>query len=345
MVQAGCEAIADADRLAVMGLIEPLTRIPELLRLRAKLLRRWTAAPPAVFIGIDAPDFNLGLEVKLRNAGVPTAHYVSPSVWAWRQGRIHTIRKAADCVLCILPFEKAFYDQHDVKAVFVGHPTADSTPAVVDTDAARASLDLAANVPVIAVMPGSRMSEVSRLAPLFAAASALLLERDPKTVFVCPIATPALRATVEAALAEAGVRDSYSLLDGQSRLAMSAADVVVLASGTAALESALLQKPTVAAYRVAAVTAAIIRALDLIKVGKVTLPNLLTEKALVPELIQQDATAAAIAGEVARLLDDPARRASIGARFAKLRAELAIGSNQRAADAVLALSGHASEPY
>ncbi|HNP34663.1 MAG TPA: lipid-A-disaccharide synthase [Woeseiaceae bacterium] len=337
MKRAGCHAIADAEVLAVMGLIEPLRRVPALLRLRRALVHRWRGAPPDVFIGIDAPDFNLGLELRLKRAGIPVAHYVSPSVWAWRQGRVRKIRDATDCVMCILPFEKTFYDKHDVNAVFVGHPTADSTPDFIDTRAARAELGLDGDKPVVAVLPGSRVTEVTRHAPIFAEACARLRDTDPHLRFVCPVAAPQLRAPIVAALAGAGVSDSFLLQEGQSRLVMSAADVVMLASGTAALESALLQKPTVAAYRVAESTAWIIRIFGLLKVTSVTLPNQLTEKPLVPELIQWQVTAEALAHEVGSLLGDPARRASISARFAKLKNELAIGSNQRAAEAVLAL--------
>ena len=343
MAGAGCSVLADAEELSVMGLIEPLKRVPRLLSLRRSLRRRWLAEPPAVFVSIDAPDFNLGLELPLKKAGIPTVHYVSPSVWAWRQGRVAKIRAATDRVLCILPFEKAFYDKHGVDAVFVGHPTADNTPQTIDTQGARASLGLAPERPVVAVLPGSRTGEISRLASMFAQSAALLLRDCPELQFVTPVATPALKAPIEAALRQAGVRDAFLLLDGQSDAAMSAADVVLLASGTAALESALLQKPTVAAYRLAASTAVIIRAFGLLKVDKFTLPNQMTETALIPELMQDDATPEALAHEVAALLGDAQRRAAIADRFAKLRSELALDSNQRAADAVLGLIQHAAK--
>ncbi|HEX5787798.1 MAG TPA: lipid-A-disaccharide synthase [Woeseiaceae bacterium] len=341
MRDAGCAVLADADLLAVMGLVEPLVRLPMLLRLRARLKAHWRARPPDVFVGVDAPDFNLGLETALKSAGIRTAHYVSPSVWAWRQGRVGTIRAAADRVLCILPFEKAFYDRHGIDAVFVGHPMADRAPEFVDTAAARRELGLGTGPEegqVLAVLPGSRMSEVSRLAPVFAGAARLLSARYPRLRFALPVASPRLDAAIRAALDAAGVSDRFHLFDGRSETVLAAADVALLASGTAALEAALLQKPMVAAYRVAPLTAMLIRRLGLLKVPTVTLPNQLTETPLVPELLQEQATPEAAADAVAGLLDDPSRRAAIAGRFAKLRSELALGADERAADAVLSLA-------
>ena len=330
----GCECWEDSDALAVMGLVEPLRHLPRLIRLRRSLAQRWQENPPDVFVGIDAPDFNLGLEKKLRKVGIRTVHYVSPSVWAWRAGRIKKIRKAADTVLCLLPFEKDLYDREGIDAVFVGHPKADSVTATVSTHAARQALGIDAST-VVAVLPGSRSSEVQRLGPTFAAAAALLAAERRDLFFVTPVATPKLTPVIERCLAEAGVRDRFTLCDGQSIQAMSAADVVMLASGTAVLESALLGKPTVAAYRVAPVTYAIVKAFGLIKVAHVTLPNLLTEKPLVPEFIQGDATPVAIAEAIGNLLDDPSRRAAIAERFAKLRQDLALDADRSAAAAVM----------
>ena len=330
----GCDCWEDADAPAVMGLVEPLRHLPRLLHLRRSLAERWTANPPDAFVGIDAPDFNLGLEIKLRRTGIRTVHYVSPSVWAWRAGRIRKIRKAADTVLCILPFEKDLYDREGIDAVFVGHPKADSVPESVSTHAARRALGIDAG-DVVAVLPGSRASEVTRLAPIFARAAALLAASREDLYFATPVAHPKLKPVIEQALADAGVRGRFTLFDGRSLKVMSAADVVLLASGTAVLESALLGKPTVAAYRVAGLTYAIVKAFGLVKVAHVTLPNLLTEEPLVPEFIQGDATPEAIAAAVESLLDDPPRRAVIADRFAKLRRELALDADRRAADAVI----------
>lgn len=342
MAAAGCEVWEDAQALAVMGLVEPIREIPRLLRLRRSLVERWRVSPPDVFIGIDAPDFNLGLEKRLRSYGIPTAHYVSPSVWAWRQGRIKTIRKAADVVLCLLPFEKDLYDDHNVASVFVGHPKADIAPRRVDVPAARQAIGISATIPVVAVLPGSRASEVSRLGLVFAEAAKQLLASNHEIRFVTPVATAKLRPIIEESLAQAGVADSFTLLEGQSELAMAAADVVLLASGTAALESALLCKPTVAAYRVAPLTYTIVKAFGLMKIDQFTLPNLLTDKPLVPEFIQHDATPDALAAAVSEFLSTPERVAAVEDRFAKLRVELALGSDQRAADAVLSLTDYAA---
>lgn len=337
MVAAGCEQWEPAESLAVMGLIDPLVHIPRLLRLRANLRKRWQASPPNVFVGIDAPDFNLGLEKKLRKSGIKTVHYVSPSVWAWRAGRIKTVRKAADKVLCILPFEKKMYEEHGVDAEFVGHPQADNAPAVVEAFPARQKLGLDVSE-VVAILPGSRRGEVSRLGAMFAETAKLLARDRPGIRFVTPLATPALRPIIEQQLQEAGVAALFTLLDGDSKTAMMAADVVLLASGTAVLESALLGKPTIAAYRVGRVTAAIVRALRLIKLRHYTLPNLITEAPLVPEFIQEDAQPAAMATAVAEMLNDPERRRFISGEFAKLRSELALDADQRAAEAVFALA-------
>lgn len=337
MVAAGCEQWEPAESLAVMGLVEPLVHIPRLLRLRKSLFDRWQASPPDVFVGIDAPDFNLGLEKKLRRTGIRTVHYVSPSIWAWRPGRIKTVREAADRVLCILPFEKPLYDEHGVDAVFVGHPKADSIPARLDPLSARQALGVDAGE-VVAVLPGSRRGEVGRLGTILAETAKLLATARPGMRFVTPVATPALRPLIEAQLEDAGVAGSFLLIDGDSETAMLAADVVLLASGTAALESALLGRPTIAAYRVAPVTYAIAKGLRLVKLTHYTLPNLLTETPLIPEFMQKDATPAALAAAVIGMLDDTERRRFISGEFAKLRSELALGADQRAAESVFELA-------
>lgn len=338
MQAAGCDAWESSEVLAVMGLIEPLREIPRLLKLRRSLIRRWTDNPPDVFVGIDAPDFNLGLEASLREQGIRTAHYVSPSVWAWRQGRVRKVAKAADKVLCLLPFEKAFYDQHDVAAEFVGHPMADRTPADIDVMQARSTLGLEAEN-VIAVLPGSRMSEVSRLAPVFIAACAELAAAEPGLTFVAPMTTSKIRRFFEMQLEKASLDAQFLLTDGNAEMAMAAADVVLLASGTAALQAALLGRPMVAAYKIAHVTYAIMRIFRLLKIRYFTLPNNLTSEPLVPEFLQGAATPQALAGAVAGLMQDPARRRAITDQFAVLRTELAQGADKRAAQAVFDLAG------
>ena len=338
MIAAGCECWEEAESLSVMGLVEPLKVLPKLIMLRRALARRWIESPPDVFVGIDSPDFNLGLETWLKAAGIPTAHYVSPTVWAWRQGRVKSIRKATDRVLCILPFEKKFYDEHRVPAEFIGHPKADAAPQYASAADARRALGIGVDGPVVAVLPGSRAGEVSRLGNLFARAAAILMDTYPSMRFVTPVARPSLRSMIETALQKAGVSEFFTVLDEQSEAAMLAADIVLLASGTAALESALLCRPTVAAYRVSPITFAILRIFGLMKVDKFTMPNHLTETPLVPELMQDDATPEALASAVSELLESPERTTVIRERFATLRAELARNADQRAADAVLGLA-------
>jgi len=334
MIRAGCERLADAEELAVMGLIEPLRHIPRLLRLRRTLVERWLADPPDVFVGIDAPDFNLGVEARLRAAGIPTVHYVSPSVWAWRSGRIKTIRRAVDRVLCLLPFEKQFFDEHGVDAVFVGHPKASELSPDDDPEPLREALALPVGGPVVALLPGSRGSEVSRLAPVFADAAALIHARNGEIRFVLPVASPRLAATITEAVRAAGIEDVTRVVEGRSLDAMRAADVVLIASGTAVLEAALLGKPAVAAYRLAAFTAWLVRRFRLINISHFTIPNLLTEEPLIPEFIQEAATPGALADAVNALLEDAERRAAIRDRFAKLREQLALDADRRAAEAV-----------
>jgi len=337
MHAAGCDQWEPAESLAVFGIVEPVAHLPRLLRLRKSLVDRWTASPPDVFVGIDAPDFNLGLEKRLRKAGVKTVHYVSPSIWAWRPGRIKTVKAAADRVLCIMPFEKALYDAVKVDAIFVGHPRADSIPAVWDVTATRQALGIDADE-LVAILPGSRASEIARLGEIFAAAAVKIAESRPDVRFVTPVAAPALRAAIEEQVGTAGLADRFLLLDGDSQRAMIAADVVLLASGTAALESALLTKPTVAAYQIGKLNQAVFKLLSAKNMTHFTLPNLLTETPLVPEFMQDAAEPEAIAAEVIDLRDSPERRRIIADRFARLRTELALNTDQRAADAVIELA-------
>ena len=342
MAGAGCSVIADSAALAVMGLVEPLRELPKLLKLRRQLVRRWTAAPPDVFVGIDSPDFNLGLELALKRTGIRTVQYVSPSVWAWRQGRIAKIARAVDRVLCLLPFEKAFYDEHGVAADFVGHPLADRLEPAPPDARLRESLGLSSSC-VVAVLPGSRGSEVARLGPVFAQACRRLLERRPDVAFIAPMASAALRERFEAMLAAGGVAAHFRLVNGNAHDAMRAADVVLLASGTAALEAALLGRPIVAAYRLAPLTYALARSLKLVKVRHFTLPNLLTGEPMVPEFLQGRANPEALSESLDALLGAPERREEIVREFAKLRDRLARGADHLAAQAVLELAGRSHD--
>jgi lipid-A-disaccharide synthase len=341
MTEAGCEAWETADALAVMGLIEPLREIPRLLRLRRMLFERWRAQPPDVFVGIDAPDFNLGLEKKLKACSIPTVHYVSPSVWAWRQGRIRKIRKAVDTVLCLLPFEKKFYDARGIDAVFVGHPLAEAMPLNPDPQAARNYLGIESEQ-VVAILPGSRRSEVSRLARPFAAAGRRLAESHPGLSFVAPMVSTGLRSLFEQALGEAGILDRTCLIDGNAPQAIAAADVVLLASGTATLQAALLGRPMVVAYKVAPVTYFIATTFRLFKTPWFALPNLLTPEPMVTELMQGDATPDKLAAAVSSLLDDGNARRRIAVAFADLRKGLSRDADSLAAQAVLALAARSA---
>jgi lipid-A-disaccharide synthase len=337
MAGAGCRVLADSQALAVMGLVEPLKEIPRLLRLRRSLVRRWTTSRPHVFVGIDSPDFNLGLEIALKSRGIPTVQYVSPSVWAWRQGRLAKIARAADKVLCLLPFEKAFYDRHGMAAEFVGHPLADRLQPGPPDCRFRQELGLS-SAHVVAVLPGSRGSEVARLGPVFVEACRRLLEREPEVAFVAPMAGEELEARFRRLLEGAGIAGHFRLIDRNAGRAMAASDVVLLASGTAALEAALLGRPIVAAYRLAPLTYALAKTLRLVKVPHFTLPNLLTDEPMVPEFLQRGATPEALCNAVHELLSDPDRRQAIAVEFAKLRDQLARGADRLAARSVLELA-------
>jgi len=331
----GAVSLFPMERLSVMGLVEVLGRLRELFGIRDQLVEKFLAEKIDVFIGIDAPDFNLRLEEQLKPAGIPVVHYVSPSVWAWRQGRVEGIRQCVDTVLCLLPFEKKFYDEHQVDAVFVGHPLADSLPLENDTAAARADLGLSADGDYIALLPGSRGGEVNRIAPVLFAAAKMILQKRPQSRFIIPAINAERRADIEQHLLAAGLE--AEIFDdrrgaGVGRLVMSAADAVILASGTATLEAMLLQKPMVVAYRLHWLTFLLAR--FLVKSLYVSLPNLLANEKIVPELIQGAATPDAIATETMRWLDDESYRSSRVQRFAALHESLRQNADIKAADAV-----------
>ncbi len=337
MREAGCETLFDSDELAVMGLTEVIGHLPRLLAVRRALVRRWRERPPDVLVGIDAPDFNLGLEKKLRRRGVPVVHYVSPSVWAWRPRRLNKIRKACDRVLCLLPFEKRFYDERGMDAVFVGHPRAETIPRDPDRGAARRALGLAAESPVLALLPGSRRGEVSRLAEDFLRSADWLAGRHPGTECVAAIAGPGARAAFEEALARVSPACPVRTVDTGVDLPLAAADVALVASGTATLEAALYGCPMVVAYRVSPTTLAIVRALKLIRLEHFSLPNLLAGREIVPELLQDDAVAERIGPALAAWLEDEPRRVGVLREFARIHEELARGADDLAAEAVLDL--------
>nr|WP_243733005.1 lipid-A-disaccharide synthase [Luteimonas yindakuii] len=335
MRRAGFDAWHDASELAVMGLTEVLAHLPRLLRLRAGLQQRILDWQPDVFIGIDAPDFNLGLERRLKQRGLRTVHYVSPSVWAWRRGRAAKLGRSADRVLCLFPMEPPIYAKYGVDARFVGHPMADEMPLEPDRRATRQRLGLQKQGPVLAVLPGSRQGEVARLGQVFLDAAALVATAMPGLQVVVPAANPACRQMLDALAAASPLRgDALRIIDGQAREAMVAADVVLLASGTATLEGLLAKRPMVVGYRVSRTTAAIVRALGLLKVDTYSLPNVLAGKPVVPELIQEDCTAERLSAAVLGFLHDPAAAAALEPCFAGIHRTLRRDASARAADVI-----------
>jgi len=319
------------ERLSVMGLVEVLGRLRELLAKRKELVQTLIDQKPDVFIGIDAPDFTLNIELQLRRAGIKTVHYVSPSVWAWRQKRVLKIREGCDLMLTLLPFEARFYEEKGVPVKFVGHPLADTIPLQADRAAARVELGLGEG-PVVALMPGSRGGEVGRLGGLFFDAAQRLLVSRPGIKFVLPCASPQRREQIEQLLA--GRDLSVLLLDGRSHVALAACDAVLIASGTATLEALLYKRPMVVAYRMAPITFWILK--RLVKSPYVSLPNLLAQRMLVPELLQDDASAEALAQRILPLLDDAQVQT---AGFDEIHRTLRRDASNQAADAVLGLIG------
>lgn len=332
MIAAGLESLAPLERLSIMGLVEVLKHLPGLIQLRRMLRKEALDWRADVMVGIDAPDFNLGLERQLREAGIRTVHYVSPSVWAWRQGRVEGIRRAVDLMLTFLPFEAAFYREHGVPVRFIGHPLADELPLDDDASSARRALGIEHAGPLLAMLPGSRHNEVRLMLPVYLETLALLRQRQPALRAVLPAASPARRAEIEALLDEQA-REAITLIDGDAALAMVAADAVLLTSGTSALEAMLCHRPMVVAYRMAPITHWI--AQRVVKTEWISLPNLIARETLVPELIQHDATAPRIAALLEPLLTDPQQ--ALRERFARMHAELALGASASAADAVAAL--------
>jgi lipid-A-disaccharide synthase len=343
MIAAGCQAWAQADELAVMGLAEVLSHLPRLLGLRARLRRRFLAARPDVFIGIDAPEFNLRLAQGLKSAGVPTVQYVSPQVWAWRQGRVRTIGRAVDLILCLLPFETEFYAAHGVRAEFVGHPLADQIPLQPDRAAARAALGVAPAVPLVALLPGSRLAEVTRLAAPFIAAATHIAARNPAYRFLAPMASAATREAFAKEIAQARDAPQIQLLEGRAHTALAAADAAIVASGTATLETLLSGRPMVVAYRVSAVTAFVLRTLGLVKVRYFSQPNLLAARPLVPEFFQEQVTGVALGEALLRQLGEPERMRELQEEFTAIHRRLRLGGAARAAEAILSLLGKSAQ--
>lgn len=334
MLALGFHSYFPQDRLAVMGLIEPLKRLPELLRIRKFLREHFIKNPPAVFIGIDSPDFTIPLEASLKEKGIKTVHYVSPSVWAWRQKRIFKIARSVDLMLTLLPFEAKFYQEHNVPVEFVGHHLADEIPFVIDKFAARKSLGLPEQGRIVALLPGSRASEVERMGSLFMESAVKCLEQDPGLLFVIPSASPDRYRQLHIALNDF-VDYPIQLINGHSHEVMAAADVLLLASGTVALEALLLKKPMVVAYRLAPLTFKILS--WLVKTPWISLPNLLAQKLLVPELLQEQATPETLSAAIMNYFDNPEQAIALSETFAQMHIELKRDASARAAEAIARL--------
>jgi lipid-A-disaccharide synthase len=337
MAAAGQELWWPAEKLSVMGLAEVARHLPGLLRLRRQLRDRLLAWRPDVVVGIDSPEFNLGLERMIRSRGVPTAHYVSPSIWAWRPRRLRKIRRAAAAVLCLFPFETAPYTDIGMRAEFVGHPLADRLPMEPDRAAARHGLELGEEETVVAVLPGSRATELRYLGEDFAGAVGWLAARRPALRFVAPMASDALSEQFSAQIESRAPGVPVRFVRGESHSVMAAADVALLASGTAALEACLIKRPMVVAYRVAPFTRWLLQAFRMLNIDRFALPNLLAGRDLVPEILQDRVTPEALGTAVLRWLDDPAAREVLARECQRIHEHLRQGADERAAQAVLSL--------
>ena len=329
----GFQAIFDMEELAVMGIVEVLGRLPRLLQVRKEILQHFYNDRPDVFVGIDAPDFNLPVELKLKNAGIKTVHYVSPSVWAWRHKRIFKIAKATNLVLSLLPFEKALYDKYQVPCQFVGHTLADQMPLYPEKSVEKVALGFAAERPLLALMPGSRSNEIKLLAPGFFAAATQLLAEQPDLQLVCNMVTPEKAALYQKIKAELAPDLPVTLLIGQARATLTSADAVFIASGTATLEAMLAKTPMVVAYKTNWLTFQIAK--RMVKLQHVSLPNLLANQALVTELLQDAATPEALVAAMRPLLQADA--SAVSAEFLNIHQQLRCDASSQAANAILEL--------
>ena len=341
MRSAGMDTWFDASELAVMGLAEVLAQLPRLLRLRIQFRQRVLDWKPDVYIGIDAPDFNLGVERWLKQRGVRTVHDVSPSIWAWRQGRAAKIGQSADRVLCLFPMEPPIYAKHGVAADFIGHPLADAIPLQPDREAARTALGESADTPLLALLPGSRLGAIRRMLPDFAEAARRLVAGIPGLRVLVPAANAQCRAAIDAIL---GAAPAFRVIDGQAQQAMIASDCVLLASGTAALEAMLCKRPMVVGHRIAPLTYRIVKMFGLLKSRHVSLPNVLAGETLVPELLQHDCTPATLHAALLHWFRDADAVAALQPRFLAIHQSLRRDASQRAADAIAELLDCAPAP-
>ncbi len=337
MIAAGMQSLYPLEKLSVMGLVEVLPHLPELLRIRRQLARHLIDNPPDVFIGVDAPDFNLGLAKKMKSAGIPTVQYVAPTVWAWKQERVKTLREGLDLVLSIFPFEQEFLLSHHVPSIYVGHPLADEVPLNPDPAAARAALGIPRDVPLLALLPGSRVGEIKRLSRPFLEAAAVLAQQVPRLKIVAPMVNARIHELFEQQRQELVPDLECILLEKQADLALEAADAVLTASGTATLQTLLYKKPMVVGYRVNAITYRLLTLFRRIKVDYIAMANLLAGEALAPEFIQHQCTAEKIAPALLRLMTDRQQIEVIQQRYREIHRHLQQNAAEKAADAVLNL--------
>ena len=331
----GFKTFVPMERLAVMGLVEVLGRLFELLKVRRDLVKHWLANPPDVFIGIDAPDFNLTLEQKLRTAGIKTVHYVSPSVWMWRQKRVFKIAKAVDLMLTLFPFEAKFYEQHQVPVKFVGHHLADKIPLETSPVPARQALGIPVAAPVVCLMPGSRAGEVAKLGDLFLQTARRMLHERPELHFIIPAASTERRDQIQLMLDSFPGKLPVTVVLGQSHTCMAAADVILLASGTATLEAMLMKRPMVVSYIVAPLTYHILK--RMVSQPWISLPNLLAGRELVPELLQHDATPEKLSAALLARLQNNADTQQLHETFLFIHRQLQRNADDEAADAIVDL--------
>jgi lipid-A-disaccharide synthase len=341
MIAAGCRSMFKMDRLSVMGFVEPLGRLPELFGIKRELRKYFVANPPLAFIGIDSPDFNLRLESELHNAGIKTVHYVGPSVWAYRAKRIVGIKKSVDLMLTLFPFETQIYKDHGIKVACVGHPLADQIGFKDSKQQTRVELGIAQGAQVIALMPGSRSGEINRLAPVFFAAAIKSLQRNPGLRFLIPCSSTDNKRLISDIMRQLGILSGEQFcLSDDSRQAMSAADFVVMASGTATLEALLLRRPMLICYKLAALTFAI--ASRMVKIPNVGLPNLLAGKRLVPEYMQGQVTVDAVSAEIINFVSEPESMATVLEEFTAIHKKIRLDASAQAVNAIESLVGISS---
>ncbi len=339
MIAAGMQSLYPMDKLSVMGLVEVLPHLPELLRIRRQLAQHLIDNPPDVFIGVDAPDFNLGLAKKMKAAGIRTVQYVAPTVWAWKQQRVKILREVLDLVLSIFPFEQEFLLRHHVPSIYVGHPLADQVPLNPDPASARAALGIARDVPLLALLPGSRVGEIKRLSKPFLEAAAMLAQQLPHLKVVAPMVNGRIHELFEQQRQQLTPDLDCSLVDKQADLVLEAADAVLTASGTATLQTLLYQKPMVVGYRVNAITYRLLTLFRRIKIKHIAMANLLAGEALAPEFIQHRCTAEKIAPALLCLMTDRQQIDVIQQRYREIHRQLQQNAAKKAADAVLNLLG------